>query len=59
MPELPEVETVRRILAEKITHETIRDVFVYHEPMIKDGMHRFMNVKARQSGSGFDRSAST
>lgn len=54
MPELPEVETVRRILAEKITHETIRDVFVYHEPMIKDGMRRFMNVKG-QTIEGLDR----
>jgi formamidopyrimidine-DNA glycosylase len=54
MPELPEVETVKRILSEKVTQETIKDVFVYYEPMIKDGKNRFQDVIG-QTIEGFDR----
>ncbi len=35
MPELPEVETVRRILKEKLINKTIRDVKIYWDNIIK------------------------
>ncbi|MFP4177323.1 MAG: bifunctional DNA-formamidopyrimidine glycosylase/DNA-(apurinic or apyrimidinic site) lyase [Acholeplasmataceae bacterium] len=54
MPELPEVETVRRILAKKVLGETIAAVSVYYEPMIRDGVDRFLTIRGQRI-EGFER----
>ena len=36
MPELPEVETVRRTLERQILNKTITDVKVYYERMLEN-----------------------
>ncbi len=41
MPELPEVETVRRTLAEQIVGKTIKDVSILYEPIIHHDLDDF------------------
>ena len=41
MPELPEVETVRRVLEKEITNSTIIDIDVYYENIIEDDIGFF------------------
>ena len=36
MPELPEVETVKNVLKQHLINQTIEEVIIYHEKMIKD-----------------------
>jgi formamidopyrimidine-DNA glycosylase len=46
MPELPEVETVKRQLQQSLKGRRIKDVFVYMDKMIKVGPGKISNIKS-------------
>ena len=43
MPELPEVETVRRVLKEQIVNLKIEDIKIRYEGIIEDDINYFIN----------------
>ena len=45
MPELPEVETVKRQLQKSLVNKKIKDVFVYMDKMVKVGDGKISNIK--------------
>ncbi len=52
MPELPEVETIKRQLQKSLINKKIKEVFVYTDKMIKVGVGKISNIKkgsAKQS----------
>ena len=44
MPELPEVETIKRDLSQKILHKRITKVEVYKERIVKNGAKEFLRI---------------
>jgi formamidopyrimidine-DNA glycosylase len=49
MPELPEVETVRRVLESKIVGTTITGIDVYYKNIIEDDLDYFkQNVEGKK-----------
>ena len=55
MPELPEVETVRRILARELTGNTIKQVHIYYEPIVHDNLNHFKTSLKGQQIIGLER----
>lgn len=55
MPELPEVETVRRTLEQLIQNDVILDVQVRYNPMIKTDLIAFKNKIKNQKINGIER----
>jgi len=45
MPELPEVETIKKGLAKSLKHKQIKEVFVYTDKMVKVGSGKISNAK--------------
>ncbi len=56
MPELPEVETVLKVLEKKIKNKTIRKVEVYHSKMIQNiTVEQFKTALINETFIGFER----
>ena len=56
MPELPEVETVRRTLEHQINNETITEVEVYYSPILENvDVDTFKNKLKNQTFRQFKR----
>ena len=55
MPELPEVEVVRTILEQELKNLTIKDIFIYYEPIIKGNVSDFKNALLNQKISHIER----
>ncbi len=54
MPELPEVETVKRLLEKVLTGKTIKEVIVRYRPIVSSDIHFEQHVN-NQKIQGFDR----
>ena len=55
MPELPEVETVRRVLKKKIIGKTIKKIDVYYKGIIESNYNDFINNIINQKFIDIDR----
>lgn len=56
MPELPEVETVRRVLEKWCINQTIKKVYVYYSPIVNNLSEDFLNKElVNQSIKSLDR----
>ena len=55
MPELPEVETVSRILEKKIINKKIRDITINYPRMIKTDINSFKDNLINQTFLKFKR----
>lgn len=55
MPELPEVEVVRTILEQELKNLTIKDIFIYYEPIINGNVSDFKNALLNQKISHIER----
>ena len=42
MPELPEVETVRRVLKSNLVHKTIESIDVFYQGILEDSLEDFL-----------------
>lgn len=54
MPELPEVETVKRMLQKVLNHQKIKEVIVRYRPIVSHNNH-FEHILKSQVIEGFDR----
>ena len=55
MPELPEVETIKRDLSQKILHKKITKVEVHKERIVKNGAKEFLRILTGNSFARLDR----
>ena len=55
MPELPEVETVRKTLLSVVLHKEIKSVHIYYDPIISGDTHTFVSTVRGQTIQDIDR----